>query len=153
MHSRIIQLCEKPRCRDNSVSDITLAEDHTISRYRDYVGDKYKKSERKDAYKEIREFFDGIATFDEKKEKLTFLCQTKIREELDRRLKEYVKDIQNKFNLGKLFHSDLQKAGTQAYDGAMFYIHYGLTRGDMLDECCSYAGQTLYVGDIYDSHF
>lgn len=155
MHFPIIRLTYK---KENKAIDIDeLKKSPAVQQYTDYIGHKYSDEERKNEIGSewFKNFFDGIAEVDANAETVTFHSEETIKHTLE----DYFSDI-----MFKLSNTD------QSVYSLFFYLrHYGtfykhshslfdvdgvvLPSMAFVEDTHYFAGQTFYVGDIYDAHF
>ena len=154
MHFPIIKI--EPLDLPREDWDVDLPEDATLCDNTDYYGDIYSAGDRYVVIRTtwLKELLDGIATIDEDAETITFLDRDTIRETTQSYYKDLTEKLSEMAEDGKMSQYDLWVASRRFRDFyTLFYIDYGMTSLQFVDEAIYYAGQTMQIGNIFDAHF
>lgn len=131
-------------------------DDSTLNRYCDYYGEKYDEEEREKVIKSgwLKKLLEGIATIDEEKETITFLDEETIRCTIWKYLVELTQRLHDDAVDDKLTVFDLRWAAKEYKEySTLFYVGYGQTSFEYIEDAPYMAGQTVKIGNIFDAHF
>lgn len=157
MHFPIIQLCGDPE--DIGVTPSEMYEDSVIQSWTDYIGDKYTDEERDGVIKSewLKSLFEGIADIDPDKGTITFLSKDKITETLQKYFSDVIEKL-SELDINESIYMlfwNLRDKGTHYKDCYFLFWKDGYAQTSMgfIEDTPFNAGETLYIGDIYDAHF
>lgn len=155
MHFPIIKLESLETSKADFSEDLGY-EDPTLNRYTDYYGEVYNNEDRKAVIKSkwLKELFEGIATINVSKGTIRFLDKDTIR----RTFSEYLLDLTNKLYIsaeaGELTGYGLRLSAVEYKDSpVMFFMEYGYTSFEFMEDAVWHAGETWKIGNIFDAHF
>ena len=155
MHFKIIKLEEKDTPKKEFATELDY-NDACLNAHTDYYGDLHSSQERKSVINSdwFKNMFDGFATVDTKKETITFLDKDTVTRNFKEYLKELTKKLAKKAEEETLLASEIYFAASE-YKGnpTLFYIGYGITSFDLMDDARFFAGKTFKIGNIFDAHF
>ena len=128
----------------------------TLQANTDYYGELYSKEDRRDIIESewLKNFFDGIATIDTKKETITFLNPDVIDTAIKNYLIHTISDLYVEAKKEKLRGYDLRCSGEYYKDcWSLFNIdNYWQTSFDFICDAHYHAGETWRIGNIFDAH-
>lgn len=153
MHFPIIEL---KRNKDDRY--ILSFDDRTLNHFTDYYGEEYTKQERINTINAqwFRDLFRGLAEVDPEEGVIRVFDKETIKKTLDdyfKHLLEKLSELKNDTIIWRRFHS-LRMAGYEYDDySTLFYVDgVGYTSMQFVEDLVYYAGETLYIGKIYDAH-
>lgn len=154
MHFPIIEICSDKELFGQSLYDDSVLQYHT-----DYYGEEYSEEERKDFLNSpgFKDYFAGLAELDSAEGVLLVHDADTIRKTLvdyhEKLLERLSETDYSKRGLYAMFF-DLREAGNNYKDSDMlfFYDGCGYTSMQFIEDLVFHAGETLYIGQIYDAH-
>lgn len=154
-HAAIVELQPYKIYKYNWVKQDVLNEDIGIQYHADYIGDCYSTRDRKAFINnDLPKLFEGIATVDTKKETITFLSEKEIEDTIKKEIAKAVSFIQRNIALGDKTFFNFR------YAGRWFRQDYTIIWSDLasytsaqfMEDAKYKAGETLYIGAVYDYH-
>lgn len=152
MHFPIIEICSDEEQFGQSIYD-----DPVLNYRTDYYGEEYSEEERKEALNDVRDYFSGLAEVDPVEGVLRVHDADTIRKTLvdyhEKLLERLSETDYSQRGLYAMFF-DLREAGNnyKGSDMLFFYDGYGYTSMQFIEDLVFHAGETLYIGTIYDAH-
>ena len=154
-HAAIVELQPYKVNKDDWVDQNYMLNDPGIQYHTEYVGDCFSDNERKEYIKkDLVELFSGIATIDTEKETITFLTEEEITETVMKEIQHAISKIRSGFSLGS--------------DSFYYFRFYGrwfrqdytiiwselssYTSAQFIEDAKYKAGETYYIGAVYDYH-
>lgn len=154
MHFPIIEICS-----DKELFGQSLYDDPVLQYRTDYYGEEYTEKERKNVLNStwFKDYFDGLAEIDVENETMRIFDADTIRKTLVDYHRKLLEDLidrdYSQRGLYAMFF-DLREAGNNYKDEDIlfFYDGYGYTSMQFIEDLVFHAGETLYIGQIYDAH-
>lgn len=155
MHFPIIKIEPIGLARENWDIDLGY-EDSTLNMWTDYYGEIYNDRDRELVIKSewFQQLLAGIATVDTEKETITFLDADTIRQTFREYLLDLTARLHEKAERGELHGFELRYSTVEYKENnAMFYIDWGYTGFEFIEDAVYHAGETWQIGNIFDAHF
>ena len=153
MHFSIVEIVT---LKDNF--GMSIEDDVTLQYFTDYYGDEVSKSERKKTLSQLKTLLKGLAVVDVEKGEITVDSEDVIRRNLieyhKKLLEELKADAEKDQAIWRRFFK-LRQAGYHFEDSYMMFFSNGCGQTSMqfVEDLVLYAGETLYIGKIYDAHY
>ena len=154
-HAVIVELQPYPIKKEEWVDQEQLIEDVGILYHTDYVGDCYNDINRKEYIKtELPELFFGIATVDPESETVTFLKSEEINKTIKDEIDKAVSFLRRNIALeDSTFYNFRHIGNCFRHDYTIIWSELSsYTSAQFIEEARYKAGETMYIGAIYDYH-
>ena len=154
MHFPIIEICS-----DKEQFGQSLYDDPVLNYRTDYYGEEYSDEDCENLLNStwFNNFFRGLAELNPEKRTLKIFDADTIRKTLVEYHQELLKSLANidysERGIYAMFF-DLREAGNNYKNSDMlfFFNGCGYTSMQFVEDLIYYAGDTLYIGQIYDAH-
>ena len=154
MHFPIIEICS-----DKEQFGQSLYDDPVLNYRTDYYGEEYTEKERKDVLNStwFKDYFNGLAELDPKEGVLRVYDADTIRKTLgdyhEKLLEHLAETDYSQRGLYAMFF-DLREAGyNYKYSDMLFFFDgCGYTSMQFIEDLVYHAGDTLYIGQVFDAH-